>query len=176
MGFRKAMQEATVPIDPALVVQGDWTFESGYELGRTLLLRQPPPTAIFALSEQMALGVLEAAQSLGRRVPDDLAIVTTEDSPWVDHVHPRLSAVHVPMYEVGARAVEVLLALLQHPTRDPQQIILATTFIVRESSAPASGQSGATGTIAHSSLPARDDALLETAKPREGGGADIDHG
>jgi DNA-binding LacI/PurR family transcriptional regulator len=176
LGFQQAIQEAGVALDPALGVQGDWTFESGYNLGRALLLHQPPPTAIFALSEIMALGVLEAAQSLGVRVPDDLAVVTTEDSPWVDHVRPRLSAVHIPMYEVGTRAVEVLLSLLQQPTREPQQIILPTSFVVRESSAPVAGTSGIAGAPSYAPLPARDNALPATLPPEARGGAGIDHG
>jgi LacI family transcriptional regulator len=176
LGFQRAMADFEVPVDPALVVLGDWTFESGYNLGRELLLRRTPPTAIFALSEQMAIGALEAAQSLGVRIPDDLAIVTTEDSPWVERVRPRLSSVHVPMYEVGTRAVEVLLSLLNNPDSGPQQIILPTTFTVRESSAAAPGRSDVDTTTMQSPLPAPTAAMPDASPPIEGGGADIRHG
>ena len=176
LGFQQAMWEAGVALDPALVVQGDWTFESGYDLGRALLTRQPPPTAIFVLSELMALGVLEAAQSLGLRVPDDLAVVTTEDSPWVERVRPRLSAVHVPMYEVGTRAVEVLFSLLEHPAQEPQQIIIPTTFVARESSVPVARFSDAPAPLLPAPLPARDDAMPAILPLEVRGGAGIDHG
>jgi DNA-binding LacI/PurR family transcriptional regulator len=176
LGFQQAMTDADVRVDPDLVVYGDWTFESGYELGRELLLRRPAPTAIFALSEQLAIGALEAAQTLGVRVPDDLAIVTTEDSPWVERVRPRLSAVHVPMYEVGTRAVEVLLSLLNNPDSGPHQIVLSTTFTVRESSAPAPPHHGVDANSMHSPPFAHADTMPDALPPAEGGGADIHHG
>jgi len=118
------------------VVQGDYTFASGVERGRELLGRDPRPTAIFAMSEIMASGVLQAAQALGLCVPEDLSIVTTENSPLVEYVRPRLSAVHVPMYQVGARATDMLIALIDDPTQAPRQLVLPTTFVDRESCAP----------------------------------------
>jgi DNA-binding LacI/PurR family transcriptional regulator len=84
----------------------------------------------------MAVGVLRAARDAGVRVPDDLAVVTTEDSPWVEYVHPQLTAVHVPMYEVGRRATEALLSLLADPGGRPRQVVLPTALVVRESSDP----------------------------------------
>jgi LacI family transcriptional regulator len=135
-GYQRALAEAGLPFVPAGVGHGNYSFGSGYEQGRRLLEGRPRPTALFVLSELMASGVLRAAQELGLRVPDDVAIVTTEDSPMVEYSQPRLSAVHVPMYDVGLRATDVLLALLDDPKRQPQQITLPTTFVVRESSAP----------------------------------------
>ena len=84
----------------------------------------------------MAAGTLQAAQTLGLDVPGEVAIVTTEDSPLVEYVRPRLTAVHVPMYQVGMRATEVLLSLLQDPSQPPQQIVLPTRLVVRESTVP----------------------------------------
>lgn len=133
-GYERALTEAGIPIERKYSAYGDWTYRSGYDLGVHLLTLHPRPTAIFALNELMAVGVLRAAHLLGLHVPNDLALITTEDTPWVEYVHPRLSAVHVPMYEVGTRAVEVLLALLDEPTSGPRQVVLPTTFVVRESS------------------------------------------
>lgn len=133
-GYRRALYEAGVALTPDDMAYGDWTFESGVAEGRRLLTREPRPTAIFALSELMAMGVLRAAGELGLRVPGDLALVTVEDNPWVEYVQPQLSAVHVPMHEVGTRATEALLALLADPAAPPRQIVLPTTFTVRASS------------------------------------------
>lgn len=141
-GYRRALAEAGLPLDQRYVALSDWTLTSGYELGRHLLDQRPRPTAIFALSEILATGLLQAAEAQGLRVPDDLAIAATENSPVVEYVRPRLSAVHVPMYEVGERATEVLLALLDDPGGDPRQIVLPTTFIARESSDPHAGRTG----------------------------------
>jgi LacI family transcriptional regulator len=67
-------------------------------------------------------------------VPDDLAVVTTEDNLWIEHVHPTLTAVHVPMFDVGTRATEMLLARLANPGLQPEQVAVPTTIKVRESS------------------------------------------
>jgi DNA-binding LacI/PurR family transcriptional regulator len=136
-GYRRALAEAGIAPDPRHVAHGDWTFESGYRCGQRLLSRQPRPTALFVLSEIMVAGVLKAARRMGVYVPDDLAIVTTEDSAWVEYVWPELTAVHVPMDELGARATEMLLALLDGPARPPERVVMPTRFVVRESSAPA---------------------------------------
>jgi LacI family transcriptional regulator len=133
-GFKRALVEAGLEWTPEHIVHGDWSFESGYTWGQHLLARHHPPTAIFALAEQMAVGVIEAAQHLGVRVPDDLAVVTTEDNLWVEHVHPTLTAVHVPMFDVGTRATEMLLARLANPGLRPEQVAVPTTIKVRESS------------------------------------------
>jgi DNA-binding LacI/PurR family transcriptional regulator len=72
----------------------------------------------------------------GSRVPDDLAIATTEDSSWVEHIRPGLTAVHIPMHEVGTRATEMLLSLLEAPGGTPHHEILPVTLTVRASSDP----------------------------------------
>lgn len=135
-GYRRALDEAAHPLDPAYVARGDWTFESGVAEGRRLLARAPRPAAIFALNELMAMGVLRAAGELGLRVPDDLALATVEDNPWVDYVQPSLTAVHVPMRDVGAQATAALLDLLADPTAPPRRLVLPTTLVVRASSLP----------------------------------------
>ena len=135
-GFQRAMNEARLPIDPRYMVEGDWRYASGLILGKRLLELHPRPTAIFALSEVMAVGVLNAAHQLGLRIPEDLSVVTTEDSPWVEYVRPQLTAIHLPIYEVGIRAAEVLMERIENPSMPPQQIVLPATLVVRESSAP----------------------------------------
>jgi LacI family transcriptional regulator len=137
-GYRRALAEANLPVESQLVAHGDWSFQSGYVLGLELLRLQRRPTALFVLSEVMAAGTLQAADELGLRIPGDVAIVTTEDSPWVDYLQPPLTAVHVPMYEVGARATDILLSLLENPLSTPQQVVLPTKLVVRRSTMPLS--------------------------------------
>ena len=133
-GFYQALHEAGITIEPSYRVCGDWTFESGYTQCQQLLQQEPRPTAIFALNELMAAGSLQAAADMKLRVPRDIAIVTIEDSFWVKYVRPQLTAVHVPMYEVGRRATEVLLAQLDASITAAQHIVIPTGFVVRESS------------------------------------------
>jgi LacI family transcriptional regulator len=133
-GFRRALAEAGLQVAPEHLAIGDWSFESGYVLGQQLLAQSEPPDAVFALAEEMAVGLIEAARHLGVRVPTDLAVVTTEDNEWVKHVQPPLTASHVPMAEVGVRATELLLARLGDPDLPAERLIVPTTISVRESS------------------------------------------
>jgi LacI family transcriptional regulator len=135
-GFRRALTEAGLDLLPEHVVLGDWSFESGYVLGQQLLTKPDPPDAVFALAEGIAVGLVEAARHLGVRVPADLSVVTTEDNEWVKHVVPALTASHVPMFEVGVRATELLLARLADPDLPTEQLVIPTTMHVRESSLP----------------------------------------
>ncbi len=133
-GFEQALGEVNIPLDGTRTVNGDWTYASGLALGMHLLEQRPRSTAIFALNELMAVGVLQAARVQGLTVPHDFSVVTVEDSPWVEYVRPQLTAVHVPMYEVGRRATEMVLALLDTADSGPRTEVLPTTFVVRESS------------------------------------------
>lgn len=146
-GYRRALAEAQVPISPNSIVRGDWTFESGYELGMQLLRQNPRPTALFVVSELMAAAVLQAAAALKLRVPRDVAVVTIGDSMWVRYVQPQLTAVHVPMLEVATKATELLFDLIDGRSTEPQQIVVPTTLVIRASSKArkSRGTSGRTG-------------------------------
>lgn len=132
-GYRRALIEADVPIDPRSMSYGDWTHRSGYERGLELLSLATRPTAVFVLGEYMAAGVLEAAAQLGLSVPDDLAVATSQGTLLAEVVQPNLTAVQVPIYEVGLRATQVLLDLLVNPKGPLQQIVLPTSLVIRAS-------------------------------------------
>src|SRR5665213_1077960 len=133
-GFRRALTEAGLDLRQEQVAFGDWSFESGYTLGQQLLTQPEPPDAVFALAEAIAVGLVEAARHLGVRVPADLSVVTTEDNDCVKHVVPTLTSSHVPMFEVGVRATELLLARLTDRDLPTQHLVIPTTLHVRESS------------------------------------------
>jgi LacI family transcriptional regulator len=136
-GYRRALAEADLPLDPRTVMYGDWTLKSGYERGMELLSLDPFPSAVYVLGEYMAAGLLEAAARRGLRVPGDVAIATSQGTLLAEVVQPRLTALHVPIYDVGLRATDVLLNMLADPTGPLQQIILPTSLVVRESTVPA---------------------------------------
>jgi DNA-binding LacI/PurR family transcriptional regulator len=131
-GFARALVDAGWPATGQRWF-GDWTFESGYLVGQELMTSEHRPTALFALSEVMAVGCQQAVQASGHGVPDDLAIVTVGGSRWVDYVRPALTAVHVPMYRMARRATEMLLAAIDG-TDGAGNETLATEFVVRASS------------------------------------------
>ncbi len=108
-GFAKAMKRHGLPVDPEMVYQGGFTFQSGVQGAHKLLARRERPTAVFAANDDMALGVLAAAHRLGLAVPQDLSIAGFDDSPAASLVWPPLTTVRQPMAEMARMAVEMLI-------------------------------------------------------------------
>lgn len=107
-GWEETLVRAGRPATPAMSVQGDWSAASGDRAVRALLAQQPDLDAVFAGSDQMALGALGAAHGLGRRVPDDLAFVGFDDIPESAFFWPPLTTVHQPLIDAGRIAVNTL--------------------------------------------------------------------
>ncbi|MFH5824786.1 LacI family DNA-binding transcriptional regulator [Georgenia sp. AZ-5] len=105
-GYRRAMQEAGCAPN---VVHGDFTYASGGPGLRALLGRDPGLTAVFAVSDEMGVAVVNELQRLGRRVPDDVSVLGFDDTPSSQHVYPPLSTVAQPLREMGELAVRKLL-------------------------------------------------------------------
>jgi LacI family transcriptional regulator len=109
-GFLRAMKAHGVPVDESCVVAGRFDFDSGVEAAHHLLSLAEPPTAVFASNDDMALGVLAAAQALGLSVPTELSIAGFDDSPASSLVWPALTTVRQPKAEMARAAVEMLIA------------------------------------------------------------------
>ena len=114
-GYCQALQEAGIPVDPALVMQGDFMPSGGRECARAFFELPERPTAIFAGSDYMAFGVMAVAEEYGLRIPDDLALVGFDDIPASAHMQPALTTVKQPFYEMGQLAIELLLSLVDSP-------------------------------------------------------------
>ena len=145
-GYLTAMRTHGLDVDPELLVQGDFRFESGIEAAHRLLSRRSRPTAVFAANDDMALGLLAAAQRLGLRVPVDLSIAGFDDSAAASRVWPRLTTVRQPTVEMARAAVDLLLGgttELALPRRAASgQHVFAHELVVRDSTA-APGSAGA---------------------------------
>ncbi len=115
--------------------EGDWTAEAGFTLGRELLSAPDAPTAVFAANDQLALGLLHAAATLGRRVPHDLSVVGFDDMPESAHFLPPLTTVRQDFAEIGRRAMARLVSALGGEASQVDDLI-HPELIVRESTAP----------------------------------------
>ncbi|WP_254549168.1 LacI family DNA-binding transcriptional regulator [Catellatospora tritici] len=133
-GFRSAMVGAELPAD--LVVRTDLTQEGGRRAAMLLLDRPDRPTAIFAGNDLQALGVYQAARSLGLRIPADVSVVGFDDLPVAALVDPPLTTVHQPLTEMAVAATEMALALGRGEKAPQPGLELATTLTVRGSTAP----------------------------------------
>ena len=112
--------------------RADFKLEGGYRTARSLLESASPPDALFVANEPMTVGALRALRELGRRVPDDVAIVGFDDSPWTTLTSPQLTVVSQPANEIGRAAAELLA--VPGDAREPRHVVCSPTLIVRESS------------------------------------------
>jgi DNA-binding LacI/PurR family transcriptional regulator len=134
-GYRAAMDAAGVPVSPKLVRTGEFAFDDGLAQARALLRPAKRPTAIFASNDLQALGVYEAAREAGLRIPDDLSVVGFDDIPITQWCGPPLTTVRQPFVEMAAAAARLVLALAAGESPDHHRVELATTLIVRKSTA-----------------------------------------
>ncbi len=132
--FQRAMDEAGLPVPSEYVVQGDWSFESGQAAMRALLTLPAPPTAVFACNDHMAIGALMAAQEMGWRVPDDVAIVGFDNIPPGSWIRPRLTTVAQYPREIGKQLAEALFERIEGMYTGPgRRFEVPCRLIVRES-------------------------------------------
>lgn len=108
-GFRDALTEAGLPIRDDRVLQGDFTFRSGLEVGELLLAHESRPTAVFAANDEMALGVLVMAMRNHIAVPEALSVVGFDDAPIARMAWPQLTTIRQPNPEIAAAAVDLLV-------------------------------------------------------------------
>jgi DNA-binding LacI/PurR family transcriptional regulator len=134
-GYRQGLSQAGLPLDPALVQQGNITQQDGNRAVDRLFSLPEPPTAILAMDDTLALGALEAAQRRGLRVPADLAVAGFNDSPIASWTRPQLTTVRIPVFDLGAMAARMLAGLLDGTHARPHQVILPSEIIIRESTA-----------------------------------------
>jgi DNA-binding LacI/PurR family transcriptional regulator len=135
-GFRAAMDAAGATVDPDLVRPSILYVEGGLRDGAELLRLPDPPTAIVTANDLQAFGVYEAARQAGVRIPEDLSVVGFDDLSFTQWAGPPMTTVRQPLVHMGAAAANLVLSLARGDEPDSTRIELATTLIVRQSTAP----------------------------------------
>ena len=134
-GYRGAMDAGGAAVPDDYVRTGRFSYDHGLAGGAALLDLPEPPTAVFAGSDETALGVIEAARGRGLRIPDDLSVVGFDDTPLARLAAPPLTTVRQPLREMGAVAVRTALRLAAGERVDSHHVELATELVVRQSTA-----------------------------------------
>jgi LacI family transcriptional regulator len=136
-GYKKALEDAGVPFDPALMYEGDFTESRSAAAGAAavehFLQHTPNFNAIFASNDLMALGAMQALQQAGRRVPEEVAVVGFDDLPLMEHIQPSLTTVHQPVYQLGITAVRMVQSALEGTVLASTAVEVPTTLVVRDS-------------------------------------------
>lgn len=121
-GYYKAVTDFELPFDPLYIKMGDWERESGYRLTMELLALPEPPTAIVSMNDVMVVGVLEAANEAGVKVPADLSVIGFDNREFSDYLTPRITTMDIPLHEMGYRAMEVLHDFMRGKKSEPMEM------------------------------------------------------
>jgi LacI family transcriptional regulator len=133
-GYCMALAEAGIRLDPRLIKRGEFRSTTGEGLTHELLDEGLDPTAIFAANNLIAMGVLDALETRGLRIPQDIALVSFDDLPNASRLFPFLTVVAQPVYDMGVNAAQLLLSRLRSEvTLRPRHVVLPVRLIVRHS-------------------------------------------
>jgi LacI family transcriptional regulator len=130
-GYLNALQDYDRTIRPELVADGDFTEEGGYHAMARLLPQKPD--AVFAASDMTAYGAMRAIHEANLRIPEDVAVVGFDDIPASARTIPALTTVRQPVQQMGSKAAEVLINVIENDINTTQKLIMDTELVVRES-------------------------------------------
>lgn len=132
-GYRQALASHEIPFDTKLVRPGNWEPSAGYEQAYALMKLKDPPTAIFCANDLMALGCFEALKEMGKRIPEDVAVIGYDDREIAQFMRPALTTVLLPHFDMGVLAAEYLIDHAARPEKRPAQIKADCPLIERAS-------------------------------------------
>ncbi|HAS6775890.1 substrate-binding domain-containing protein [Vibrio parahaemolyticus] len=132
-GYKRAMNEAGLEFNANWIIESDFECEGGYQAFKKMPERGTLPSSIFVSNDMMAMGVINAANELGIKVPDDLSIIGYDDIHIAKFMSPSLTTIHQPKYRLGQAAVETLVRRLDDKSNEAQVVQLEPTLVVRNS-------------------------------------------
>ena len=135
-GYIDALSAAGLAIDRTLMVEGAFVQSGGYAATGQLLTLSQPPTAIFCANDEMAFGALDAINSKGLKVPNDISVIGFDDIPTSSHVFPTLTTMRQPFNAMAARAVSEVVEIIQGRDIAAAKIAFPTELMIRNSTGP----------------------------------------
>jgi LacI family transcriptional regulator len=133
-GFTETMTRAGLQVPSELLIEAELNERGGSQAAETLLDLAEPPTAIMTGNDLMALGVMRVIQERGLRVGADIAVGGFDDIPMAEHMHPGLTTVHQPIFEIGQLAARMLLQNIAQPGSPASTLLIEPQLMVRASS------------------------------------------
>jgi len=132
-GYKRALQEANIPIIDEHIRVGNYRYESGVEAMKYFINLADKPTAIFAATDEMAIGAIHAIQDANLKVPEDISVISVDNSRMASMVRPLLTTVAQPMYDIGAVSMRLLTKLMNKENVEITKIVLPHEIIIRKS-------------------------------------------
>jgi LacI family transcriptional regulator len=136
--FQKTIR-ALFPGAPELIFTGNFKIEGGRRAAHEILMRQEGnlPTAVIAANDLTAIGAISQFEAAGLKVPEDISIIGFDDISFAALTKPALTTVNLPRNELGRRAVDLLLKIIDSPREEGSEIQISTNLVIRQSTAPA---------------------------------------
>ncbi|HOL09585.1 MAG TPA: substrate-binding domain-containing protein [Bacillota bacterium] len=131
--LKDTLAEFNIDLDPDLVIEGKYTSISGMDGMRTLLLRQKKIDVVVAANDEMAIGALYELNSKNIQVPDDIAVVGFDNVEVSAFSSPQLTTVEQPLYDLGVKAMDTIIDLINNKNEVPQKAFVPTKMVLRES-------------------------------------------
>ncbi|MEG0711210.1 MAG: LacI family DNA-binding transcriptional regulator [Niameybacter sp.] len=132
-GFREALREHQIPINEELIYYADYTPHSGIEAAKALLLKRQPPTAIFTISDSLAICVIQGLKACGKKVGEDIDVIGFDNTFISKFYEPTITTVSQPRLEMGKQAARLLLNKIQNIGSENETIFLPHELMIRES-------------------------------------------
>ncbi len=132
-GFRAALDAHGLTFDPHRMAVALFTPASGEQALRKVMAMEPQPTALFITSDTVCIGAMRAAERMGLRIPQDLAVVGFDDIPMATYIDPPLTTVRLPAYGLGWGAADLLIRMITHEEVRERNVILDTELVIRNS-------------------------------------------
>lgn len=132
-GYKRALEAAGLPFDTSLLKRGDYTYENAEELTLELLQQDNQPTAIFCINDIVAIGCINAAKKLGKRVPEDIAVTGFDDTKESIMAVPQITTIRQPQYELGSVSMEMLIRRINGEAKRGENVMLDHELIKRHS-------------------------------------------
>lgn len=117
VGYKDALEAAGIGFQEEYVIEGDETYESGVEVWKKFHDMEERPTAIIAGNDDMAIGIMNGAQDEGVSIPNELEIISSDDTKLATMVRPQLSSISQPLYDIGAVAMRLLTKYMNKGSR-----------------------------------------------------------
>lgn len=133
-GYEKAIKDAGLLFDDNLIKYGNYSFKSGVKAARQfLLMPEERPTAIFAISDIMAIGAIRGFKEKNINVPDDISVLGFDDINYAAMYNPTLTTISQPQYELGCEAMKLILMQIRGEIKHPENVVLEHKLVIRES-------------------------------------------
>ena len=132
-GYKSALEQANIPFEEDLIIEGDFSYESGMEAMDKIVEIAEKPSAVFVSTDEMALGVIHGATDRGIKIPEDIEVMGFDNTRLATMIRPRLTTVVQPMYDIGAVAMRLLTKYMNKENVEDHIVVLPHRIEFRQS-------------------------------------------